>query len=97
MSAVLPGAEGNQTLLVAAHVDKVWDGSIDHSVTVSPEMLKGPGIADNSIGVAALVSLPETLRHLGIQLKANVILLGTTRSMGRGDLAGLRFFVENLQ
>lgn len=97
VSAMLPGTEGERTILLAAHVDKVWDGSIDHSVTVSPEMLRGPGIADNSIGVAALVSLPEVLKHLGIQFKSNIILLGTTRSMGRGDLAGLRFFVENLQ
>ncbi|MCD8481337.1 MAG: M20/M25/M40 family metallo-hydrolase [Verrucomicrobia bacterium] len=97
VSAVLPGSGGGGTILVAAHVDKVWDGSIDHSVTVSPELLKGPGIADNSIGVAAMVSLPEILRHLGIQLKSDLILLGTTRSMGRGDLAGLRFFVENVQ
>jgi tripeptide aminopeptidase len=94
-TALLPGSEGKRTLLVSAHVDKVWAESIDHTVSVSTDTMRGPGIADNSIGVATLASLPEILKLLNIKLKSNLILLGTTRSMGRGDLEGLRFFIEN--
>jgi tripeptide aminopeptidase len=95
VTGILPGSEGKRNILVSAHVDKIWDKSIDHSVTVVEDRLTGPGVADNSLGVATVASLPLILDRLGIKLKSNLILLGSTRSMGRGDLGGLRFFVEN--
>lgn len=91
----LPGKEGKQNILVAAHTDRIWQTAIDHTVTVTSETLIGPGIADNALGVSALTTLPTLLKVLGIELKANLILLGASRSMGRGDLGGLRFFTEN--
>lgn len=94
-TAMLQGTEGERTVVVTAHLDKVWDATIDHSVSVTPERIHGPGIADNSIGVAAVASLPEVLRLLGLKFKFNLVLLGTTRSMGHGDLGGLRFFVDH--
>jgi len=47
------------------------------------------------MGVSALVTLPIVLEHLNIRLKSNLILMGTARSLGRGDIAGLRFFLSN--
>ncbi len=96
-TGLIPGAIGDRTILVAAHLDKIWDSTVDHTVSVTPDCLAGPGIADNSLGAAVVASLPEVLNHLGIQLDANLVLLGTTRSLGRGDLAGLRFFLDNFQ
>jgi di/tripeptidase len=45
--------------------------------------------------VAALTSLPHILKELGIELKSDVVLLGASRSLGRGNLEGLRFFTDN--
>ncbi|KAF0092930.1 MAG: hypothetical protein E1N59_3328 [Puniceicoccaceae bacterium 5H] len=95
--AMLPGTEGKNNILLAAHTDKVWEEGVDHSVTVSGDRLVGTGVADNALGVATMVGLPDILSKLGIKLKNNLILLGTSRSMGRGDLGGLRFFLENSQ
>lgn len=94
-TAVLEGRTGKRNILLAAHTDRVWNASIDHAITVTSETLTGPGIADNALGVAALTTLPSLLQALDIQLDSNIILLGASRSMGRGDLAGLRFFTEN--
>jgi di/tripeptidase len=33
--------------------------------------------------------------QLGLSLKSNLILMGSSKSLGRGNLAGLRFFLEN--
>jgi acetylornithine deacetylase/succinyl-diaminopimelate desuccinylase-like protein len=94
--AVLPGAKPEgPNILVAAHTDRVWNASIDHAITVTADRLTGPGIADNALGVAALTTLPSILNELGVRLRANLVLLGSSRSMGRGDLQGLRFFTEN--
>ncbi len=95
VAAVLPGANGKRNLLVAAHVDKIWGESEDHTVNVGVGRMSGRGIADNGLGVAVLATLPLVLEALEIQLKSNLILLGTTRSFGRGDLAGMRFFLEH--
>ncbi len=96
-AAILPGTDGERgpDLLVVAHVDKIWDATDDHTVTVGADTLTGRGIADNALGAAVLVTLPSVLEHLGIQLKSNLVLLGATRSFGKGDLGGLRFFLEN--
>lgn len=96
-TAILPGRTGKRNILLAAHVDRIWEATVDHTVTVSADTIVGPGIADNALGVAALTTFPSLLNRLGVQLDANLILLGTSRSMGRGDLAGLRFFCENAQ
>ncbi len=95
--ALLPGRTGTRSILVAAHVDKIWENGVDHTVTVAADQLKGPGVADNAMGVTALTALPKILESLGVQLDANLIFLGASRSMGRGDLEGLRFFLKHCQ
>lgn len=95
VAGVISGRTGRRNLLVAAHVDKIWAESEDHTVSVGVGVMGGRGLADNSLGVAVLASLPLILDELGIQLDANLILLGTTRSFGRGNLRGMRFFLEN--
>ncbi|MDP0501067.1 MAG: M20/M25/M40 family metallo-hydrolase [Verrucomicrobiota bacterium JB022] len=95
--AMLPGTEGKHNILIAAHTDKIWEEGVDHTVSVSGDRLTGAGVADNSLGVATMISVPDMLERLGIKLKSNLILLGASRSMGRGDLGGLRFFLENTQ
>jgi acetylornithine deacetylase/succinyl-diaminopimelate desuccinylase-like protein len=96
-TAVLPGQKGEKNILVAAHTDRVWDASVDHTITVTEDALIGPGIADNALGVATLTMLPTILDAMGIQLQSNLVLLGASRSLGRGDLQGLRFFTDNAQ
>jgi len=95
VAGVISGKTGRRNLLVAAHVDKIWAESEDHTVSVGVGVMSGRGLADNSLGAAVLATLPLILDELGITLDANLILLGTTRSFGRGDLRGMRFFLEN--
>jgi acetylornithine deacetylase/succinyl-diaminopimelate desuccinylase-like protein len=95
MAAVLPGRNPHRNILLIAHIDKIWPESEDHTVSVGVGSMKGKGIADNSLGVAVLATLPLLLERLGLEFESNLILLGTSRSFGRGDLGGLRFFLEN--
>ncbi len=95
VAAVLSGRDPKRNLLVAAHVDKIWPESDDHTVSVGVGMMSGRGIADNGLGVAVLATLPWVLDALNVKLNSNLILLGTTRSFGRGDLGGMRFFLNN--
>ncbi len=95
VAGVLSGKTGGRNLLVAAHVDKIWAETADHTVSVGVGRMSGRGLADNSLGAAVLATLPLILAELEIELDSNLILLGTTRSFGRGNLRGMRFFLEN--
>ncbi|MGC6455758.1 MAG: M28 family peptidase [Coraliomargaritaceae bacterium] len=95
--AVIPGSVGKNNILVCAHADTVFHSKVDHAMSVTHDTISGPGIGDNSLGLAALATLPQILQRLNLQLDDNLILLGATRSLGRGDLGGIRFFLENFK
>ncbi|MGF1671931.1 MAG: M20/M25/M40 family metallo-hydrolase [Balneolaceae bacterium] len=92
---VLDGIERKKSILINAHADTVFSEKTDHTLQVSTDTITGPGVADNSLGLAVLVSLPYILKDLKIELKNNLVLLGGTKSLGRGDLEGIRFFLKN--
>ncbi len=96
-SGTLPGTEGGSSILVTAHADSVFSTDTPHVLNVGPDSITGPGIADNAIGLAAVVGLPRLLAHLGVRLKDDLLLLANVRSLGRGNLEGARSFLETKQ
>ncbi len=90
---LLPGTEGKNTILVWAHTDTVFSSEKDHAVVLTEKELQGPGIGDNSLGVSVTAGLPWILEKLGIKLKDNLLIVGSVKSLGRGDLAGIRSFL----
>ena len=93
--AVLPGEEGDRSILVCAHLDTLFPGTVDHTVRVDTEVVYGAGVADNSLGVAVLCSLPTVLQGLGVKLQSNLIMMGAASGLGRGNLAGIEFFLDH--
>jgi acetylornithine deacetylase/succinyl-diaminopimelate desuccinylase-like protein len=59
----LPGAGFAPPLVVSAHLDTVFPASTGLAVTRTPERIYGPGIGDNSLGVAGLLGLVWALRQ----------------------------------
>jgi acetylornithine deacetylase/succinyl-diaminopimelate desuccinylase-like protein len=92
---LLPGLTGKRNILLVGHADTNFSEKVDHTITIQGEHVLGPGVTDNSLGLAALASLPDILETLGIKFKSNLILMGGVRSLGRGNLEGLRFFLAN--
>ena len=95
--AILPGKDkrGKRNILLVAHADTVFPAEQDHTITVMADRVSGPGLSDDGLGLATLVTLPALLDRLDIELESNIILMGASRSLGRGNLEGLRFFLEN--
>lgn len=94
---ILEGEDGNSNILVVAHADTVFGSKVDHTLQVQPERVTGPGVADNSLGLAVLATIPTFLEKMDIRLKNNLILMGASCSLGRGNLEGLRFFLSNFK
>jgi tripeptide aminopeptidase len=96
-SGILPGTEGASSILVMAHADSVFGNDVRHVLNVGSDYITGPGIADNAIGLAAVVGLPKLLKQLDIQLKDDLLLLINTKSLGVANLQGSRGFLETKQ
>ncbi len=92
---ILNGEAGERQILLIAHADTIFSEKTDHTISLLADRMIGPGVGDNSLGLAVLASLPILLERLDIRLKSNVILMAASRSLGRGNLEGLRFFLDN--
>ena len=92
---ILPGSKGINTILVTAHADTPFTVGQNHSCTLEPDRIHGPGIADNSLGLAVLATLPTLLEGLGIRLESDLLLLGAASSLEQGNQRGLRFFLSH--
>ena len=95
---IIKGTGGDQgprrAILVNAHADTVFSEKTDHTLEVGKETISGPGVADNSLGFAVLATLPQIFSELGIRFYNDIILLGGVKSLGRGNLDGIRFFLD---
>ncbi|MDC7240704.1 MAG: peptidase dimerization domain-containing protein [Spirochaetales bacterium] len=94
---IIPGKSRDSNILIIAHMDTLFPSTIDHTITVEPDKVIGPGVGDNGLGLATLVTLPMILEKLNIEFESNLILMGSARSLGTGDIEGLRFFMENFK
>ncbi len=92
----LHGKTGNRNILLVSHLDTIVPATLDHNVTVEADRVIGPAVGDNALGAAIVSMMPAVLEHLEIELDSDLILLGSTSSVGRGNHAGLRFFLDHL-
>jgi tripeptide aminopeptidase len=88
--SVLAGG-GDAPLVVAAHLDTVFAGVEEIAVRRDGDVLHGPGIGDNSLGVAALLFLARAGPRDGL------VLAATVGEEGFGNLRGARRVVADLR
>ena len=92
--ATIPGrlspAAGASRLLIAAHIDTVFPIDTPLEITRSIDRLAGPGVGDNSVAVAAAITLSELLQTAGEVPAVDVLLTGNVGEEGLGNLRGIR-------
>ena len=86
-----PGGEA-RPLLVTAHTDTVFPADTPLDLKRDPERIVGPGIGDNSLGVAGLLGLAWALE--GETLPGDLYLAANVGEEGLGDLRGMRRVVD---
>lgn len=85
------------SILISAHADTIFSATTDHTMVFASDEITGPGVADNALGLATLITLPYILEDLGIELKNDLVLLANVKSLGRGNLEGIKFFLDNYE
>jgi acetylornithine deacetylase/succinyl-diaminopimelate desuccinylase-like protein len=84
------------TLLLAAHIDNVFSLDTDLITRLEGSRLHGPGTGDNAANLAAIITLAEIIRDLGISLDRNVAFCGNVCEEGNGNMAGMEEVVDFL-
>lgn len=97
--ARVPGVQATPALLVSAHTDTVFPAETDLSVRVDDATgrIHGPGIGDNSTGLAGLIVLAEFLAGLNEPPPVDIWLVANSTEEGLGDLKGIRAAVDRLE
>jgi acetylornithine deacetylase/succinyl-diaminopimelate desuccinylase-like protein len=84
-------------LLLAAHMDTVFPPGLDIDIQKRGDLLVGPGVGDNSLGLIAGLHLLERFQRLGIELLGDLIFAATTCEEGFGNLRGMTEVMDFLK
>jgi acetylornithine deacetylase/succinyl-diaminopimelate desuccinylase-like protein len=92
----IPGLGQLPPVVVSAHLDTVFPYGTDLQVQREADKVFGPGIGDNSLGLAGLMGLLWALRQKSnqITLPGDVWLVANVGEEGLGDLRGMRAVVD---
>lgn len=81
-------------IFMVARMDTPFGKEMDHHYTIKQNLISGPGLVDNSLGVGVLLSLPEIVRRLGLRFSSDIVLAGAIQSNGHGNLRGIRHLLK---
>jgi len=84
-------------LIVSAHLDTVFASNVDLSIQREPERILGPGLGDNSLGVAGLFALLWAIRARNLRLPGDLWLVANVCEEGLGNLRGMQALVERFE
>jgi tripeptide aminopeptidase len=92
-----PGTDSTRpALLVAAHTDTVFPLDTDLTVRREEGRIYGPGLGDNSLGVAGLLALLDAFQEYDLRPAVDVWFVADSREEGLGDLGGMRAVWQKL-
>jgi len=81
-------------LVISAHLDTVFPTATSLAARREGNRIYGPGIGDNSLGVAGMFGLVWMLREQGASLPGDLWLVANTCEEGLGDLKGMKAICE---
>jgi tripeptide aminopeptidase len=86
--------EHGRVVMLLAHTDTVFPQTTPISVERQDDILRGPGIGDNSVHVAAMIGALEILDELLIETETDIVAVANVGEEGLGNLLGARVAVE---
>lgn len=93
--ARIPGNGKASPVVISAHIDTVFPIETNLRIRRETHRIYGPGIGDNSLGVAGLFGLIWMLRQENVALPGDLWLVANVGEEGLGDLCGMRAVVDH--
>lgn len=84
-------------VMISAHTDTVFGAETKLDIQQRDGLIHGPGIGDNSMGVAGLLGIAAILKNLSIQPESDLWFVANTREEGLGDLGGMKAVFQHLK
>ena len=81
-------------VLVAAHIDTVFPLDTDLTLEEDGDILRAPGVGDNSASVATMLFAAGLLKEADSRLDGDVLFAATVGEEGLGNLRGIRRVME---
>ena len=91
------GKGTDKPLIVSAHLDTVFPMETTLRISRGSDLIHGPGLGDNSLGVAALFGLLWSLRDRGFQPRGDIWFVANVCEEGLGDLRGMKAVVDRFR
>jgi tripeptide aminopeptidase len=91
-----PGSSDESPILVCAHLDTVFPEGTPVGVARDGRQLAGPGIVDNSRGLAAMLAIAESIDGRRLRTRRPVVFAATVGEEGAGDLRGVKHLFARL-
>jgi tripeptide aminopeptidase len=86
--------EVKDTFVVAAHLDISFAPGVNTKVRKEGARWHGPGLSDDSRGLAALLVMVEAMNHAAIKTHQTILFLANVGEEGLGDLNGVRYLFK---
>ena len=84
------GADELAPIVMCAHLDTIFPAGTPVQVERDGPQLTGPGIVDNSRGLAAMLALAETIDGSALRTSRPILFAATVGEEGAGDLRGVK-------
>ncbi len=91
VTAVRPGISQTAPMIaISAHMDTVFAEGTDVTVTRDGDILRAPGIGDDTSGLATILAYMRALDAARVQTENPILVVATVGEEGQGDLRGMR-------
>jgi len=90
----LAGEKTCPPVVLSAHLDTVFPADTPLDVHRTPQRITAPGIGDNSLALAALLDVAETVRTGRLKPKGDLWLVANVCEEGQGNLRGMHAVVK---
>ncbi|MCI0436294.1 MAG: M20/M25/M40 family metallo-hydrolase [Gemmatimonadetes bacterium] len=87
-----PGTGGGETVVFAAHLDTVHPLDTDVTVRRDGNVLRAPGVFDNSASVANMLAVVRALNRAKVQTRGDIVFIGTAQE--ELGLRGMAFWLD---
>jgi tripeptide aminopeptidase len=86
--------EVRDAFVLAAHLDIAFAPGVDTKVRKEGARWYGPGLADDSRGLANLLIIAEAMNQAGIKTHQTILFVANVGEEGNGDLNGVRYLFK---
>ncbi len=95
--AVRPGTGNGPRLVVSAHLDTVFPEGTDITLKEHDGKLYAPGIADDTRGLAEILTIIRALNVTGLKAVGDICFVATVGEEGLGNLRGVKALFRDHQ